>query len=53
MAAQIKEAFDIKIQLSAGKVGELSVYWYGEKLSNKGDSLDSILSKIKQKLESD
>jgi len=53
LAAKIQEKLDIKIKLSSGAIGELSVYWGDEKLSEKGDPLDHIVKKLQQKINSD
>ena len=52
LAEQIKESIDLDIQLSSGKIGELSVYYNQKKISNKGDSVQKIVSVLRMKIES-
>ena len=53
LAAIIQEHFHIDIKLSPGEIGELSVYWNDERLSEKGDSIEHILEMLQQKSDSD
>jgi len=49
LAAQIKEETGLEAKLESGEIGELSVYWKGEKLSEKGDPVQEIIEKIQHK----
>jgi len=49
LAAQIKKGTGLEAKLESGKIGELSVYWKGEKLSQKGDPVQEIIEKIQHK----
>ena len=48
LAEQIKQEMDVEIALVSGDIGELSVYKDNKKISNKGDSLQLILQRLKE-----
>jgi hypothetical protein len=49
LAEQIKEHTGLVVELTSGKVGELSVYWKEEKISTKGDLIGDIVKRLQKK----